>query len=114
MSVELWVLVITGVGGIALGLYNSATGARRGVVEELRGLISELRSLYDAEKKQRMELEDELESVRVRIKTFESKNRALWHYVYELIDFIKRQDVTPPTPPLELETDEKLARLVKR
>lgn len=43
-----------------------------------------------------------------------SSNRALWSYVYELIDFIKDKDMKPPTPPTELETDPKLKKLFNK
>jgi hypothetical protein len=43
-----------------------------------------------------------------------SSNRALWSYVYALIDFIKDKKLVPPTPPAELDTDPRLARLLGR
>lgn len=43
-----------------------------------------------------------------------SSNRALWSYVYELINFIKDMKLVPPAPPAELDTDPRLARLLGR
>ena len=43
-----------------------------------------------------------------------SSNRALWSYVYELIDFIKEKSLVPPSPPAELDTDPRLTRLLGR
>ena len=41
-----------------------------------------------------------------------SSNRALWSYVYELIDYIKDNKLPPPLPPAELDTDPRLLRLL--
>jgi len=57
------------------------------------------------------EQSDELVNVRKQITLFDSKNRALWHYVYELIDYIIGKGLTPPVPPVYLESDPKLARI---
>lgn len=42
-----------------------------------------------------------------------SSNRALWEYVYELIDFIKSKGHIPPNPPEDLDTNPKLIKLLK-
>jgi len=57
------------------------------------------------------EQSDELVNVRKQVTLFDSKNRALWHYVYELIDYIIGKGLTPPVPPVYLESDPKLARI---
>jgi hypothetical protein len=55
-----------------------------------------------------------LVNVRKLIVEIEVKNRALWHYVYELLEFIIVKGMTPPLPPVELESDPKLSRLLSK
>lgn len=42
-----------------------------------------------------------------------SSNRALWSYVYELLDFIKDKGLIPPQPPSELDTNPRLKKLLE-
>jgi len=55
---------------------------------------------------------DELVTVRRQVWALESKNQALWHYVYELLEFVIGKDMEPPLPPIALESDPKLFRLI--
>lgn len=47
------------------------------------------------------------------ISTLESKNSALWSYVYELVEYIREHAGKPPRPPISLETDPRLSKLLK-
>lgn len=50
--------------------------------------------------------------VREDLLLVKSSNRALWEYVYELIDFIKSKGHIPPQPPQDLDTNPKLIKLL--
>lgn len=43
-----------------------------------------------------------------------TSNRALWSYVYELLDFIKDRGLVPPQPPTELDTNPRLKKLFEK
>ena len=51
--------------------------------------------------------------IREDLLVVKSSNRALWEYVYELIDFIKSKGHVPPNPPEDLDTNPKLVKLLR-
>jgi len=57
-------------------------------------------------------LSETLIKVREDLLLVKSSNRALWEYVYELIDFIKKRGHIPPPPPVDLDTNPKLIKLL--
>jgi len=65
-TVEIIILVIggSGLGGLALGIYNAVIGFRKGTIEEWRGLLEEQRKLIDELKKKLEEREDEIEDLK--------------------------------------------------
>jgi hypothetical protein len=59
-------------------------------------------------------LNDDLLKLKNEVERFEDKNRVLWQYVYTLIENFHSNDLTPPNPPIGLESDPKLLKLIKR
>jgi len=63
MSVEIILLVLSGLGGLFLGIYNAVIAARKGTVDEWRGLLEEQRKLLAELKKKIEERDQEIEDL---------------------------------------------------
>ena len=104
MNIESVIAIITAVSALVLGLVQSRKTKAEGNAVD----ISSFRTLVQDVTK----LKSENVKIQENITALDTKNRALWQYVYMLIDFIKDNKLTPPSPPVELESDPKLAKLL--
>ena len=52
-------------------------------------------------------------SLKNQVEKLDDKNRILWQYVYALLEQIKKKKLTPIKPPVELESDPRLMKLLK-
>jgi len=59
-------------------------------------------------------LNDNLIKVKNQVEKYEDKNRILWQYVYQLIENNHRFDMQSPRPPVELESDPVLIKLLSK
>lgn len=71
-------------------------------VTTFRGLVEDIKKL-----------KRENVGVQSKIADLNKKYSALWAYVYALLDFIKQHGLVPPDPPMELETDPKIMKMIK-
>ena len=103
MTIESAIAIITAISALVLGLFQ----ARKTKAEGNAVDISSFRSLVQDVTR----LKAENVAIQEKISALDSKNRALWQYVYMLIEFIKDNGMTPPEPPVELQSDPKLVKL---
>ena len=58
-------------------------------------------------------LHSEQLTLKNQVEKLDDKNRVLWQYVYALIEQLKKKKLTPVKPPVELESDPQLMKLLK-
>lgn len=102
--------LMSALGVIVLGLLQWRNTSRTTHADSNAVDLTSFHNLVNKVEKQA----DEIGIVRKQVTEIEVKNRALWHYVYELLEFIIGKGMTPPTPPVELETDPKLSKLLSK
>lgn len=103
MSIQEIVALVTGISALVLGLAQVRKGKadmNAVDVDTLRDLVKDVTTLKNENVK-----------IQKNITDLDTKNQALWQYVYQLIEFIKGHGMIPPSPPVELETDPKLMKL---
>jgi vesicle coat complex subunit len=100
--------VISFIGGLATSRAN-ATAIN---IKTFQDLVTQVQALSIDLKKAREESSLEIENVRDELDRLDDKNRALWQYVYALIEAFGRGDKEPPRPPKELESDPKLMKIL--
>lgn len=99
---------------LPLGIFHGSravTKAQKNMIEadtlgKLSSQIIDLQGKYN-------DLHKEQLSLRNQIEKLDDKNRILWQYVYALIEQIKKKKMTPIAPPIELESDPQLIKLLK-
>lgn len=91
--------------------FTSRSNSNAVDVDTLRKLIADV----EAQHKEILKLQNEVEEIRDLFKKLEDKTRVMWQYIYALIDFIKKHvpGFPPPMPPKDLESDPKLMELLK-
>lgn len=60
------------------------------------------------------ELVEKVSKLSEDLNLVKSSNTALWSYVYDLIEFIISKGHIPPPPPVELDTNPKLLKLLNK
>jgi len=108
--------IIVAIIGAAVGLltYHGSRAinkANKNMIEadtlgKLSLQIIELQGKYSALHTDQLKLKNDIEKI-------DDKNRVLWQYVYALIEQLKKKKLTPIKPPIELESDPRLMKLLK-
>lgn len=63
---------------------------------------------------QTQKLNDEVSSIKQKLDSINHKNSVLWKYIYALVEQLKINNITPVSPPAELDTDPHLISLFGR
>lgn len=105
MNLQDIVTFVTALSALVLGIMQFRKG--RAEVNALD--ITTFRGLVEDIKK----LKTENVNVQSQIADLNKKYSALWAYVYALLDFIRQHKLIPPDPPMELETDPKIMKMIE-
>ncbi|RPI95518.1 MAG: hypothetical protein EHM40_02890 [Chloroflexi bacterium] len=100
------------VGGAIVFFGNRATNQAKARKDKADASAVEIETFQELVDKVR-ELSDEVINLKREQSMFISKNTALWQYVYALLEYIVQIGKQPPLPPLELETDPKLMKIIQ-
>ena len=105
-----YIKALSAIGVILLGILQWRNTSRSSLAESNAvdvGTFQKLVSEVKAQSKEQVETNK-------RVTELEKKNVALWHYVYQLLDFILEKKLVPPLPPTELETDPRITRIFQK
>jgi hypothetical protein len=108
--------ILVAIIGAAVGLLTfhgsrAINKANKNMIEadtlgKLSSQIIDLQGKYNALHSDQIKLKNDIEKI-------DDKNRVLWQYVYALIEQIKKKKLTPIKPPIELESDPRLMKLLR-
>lgn len=90
-TIILAVIGTSGLGGLALGIYNAWIDAKKGTVDEWRGLLEEQRKLLEELKKKLQDRDEEIEDLKDWAVRLVSQVRSLGH---EPVSFKSMKDQT--------------------
>ena len=96
--------IATVIGALLVYLGNYLTSKSRSRRDEAEANAVDVKTLRD--------LASDVRDLSEKVNKIEAKNTILWQYVYALLDHIREKGGVPPLPPVELETDPKLMKII--
>lgn len=108
MNLETSITLLAALSALVLGIWREVNGYKKSTADTTAVNVDTFRDLVQDVTK----LKEENVSIQNQITDMSKKNSALWSYVYALLDFIRHKKFIPPDPPIELETDPKLMKII--